>query len=41
MLYTLFIYIVHEMFDEKKQQDLNLVANVLEWQTIGEIIQRT
>jgi hypothetical protein len=29
------------MFDEKKQQDLNLVANVLEWQTIGEIIQRT
>lgn len=28
------------MFDEKKQQDLNLVADVLEWQTIEEIIQR-
>ncbi len=28
------------MFNEKKQQDLNLVVDVLEWQTIEEIIQR-
>lgn len=26
---------------EKKQQDLNLIVDVLEWQTIEEIIQRT